>query len=533
MADPVSQGGSYDVVVIGAGHNGLVAAGYLAKAGLKVCVLERYPKVGGAAISEETVPGFTFSTGSYVLSLTPRKIFDDLGAWEEGIELIERNPRFFSPYPDGSTLTYWNDHDRWLDDIRKISPHDADAYDVYDADVERACEVMDKYILRRPPSWAEVAANFQSPRDKGIFQRFFLGSSADIGEYYFDSPQMQAIIAASGLIGTFRGPRDVGTGYVKLYHSMGMSTGHRGRWAYVRGAMGAVTQALAKAATKRGATIRTDADVQHIVVRDGRVTGVALGSGEEIKASVVMSNADPKRTYLTLVDGKELPVEYRRAIEGIKIESPVVKINMAVRELPRFTALEGRDQRQGSTGGLFIAPSIDYMQRAYYDARAGKPAEKPFMNIHMQSAVDPTIAPEGMHTISIFSQYFPYELAEGTWEERRQEIADRIIAEFAEYAPNIPDAIIGMQVLAPPDIEARFGLTGGHIFQGELVPEQAFDLRPVPGSSSYEGPVGGLFLCGAGAWPGGCVMGAPGHNAAHEVIARFQEGRVMGAGAKA
>jgi phytoene dehydrogenase-like protein len=459
--------------------------------------------------------------------VAPRKIFDELGAWQEGIELIERNPRFFAPYPDGSTLTYWNDHQRWLDDIRRLSPKDAEAYDVYDADVERACEVMDKFILRRPPSWAEVAAEFKTDRDKRIFQLFYLGSAADIAEYYFESEQLQAVVAASGLIGTFRGPRDTGTGYVKLYHSMGMATGHRGRWAYVRGAMGGVTQALARAARKHGATIRTNAEVERIVIKDGRVTGVALTSGEEIPAPVVMSNADPKRTYLKLVDEKELPAEYRRSIQNIKIESPVVKINMAVRELPRFTALEGRDQREGSTGGLFIAPSIDYMQRAYLEAKAGKPSSRPFMNIHMQSAVDPTVAPEGMHTISIFSQYFPYTLAEGSWDERRDAIARSIIAAFGEYAPNIPDVVIAMQVLAPPDLEARFGLTGGHIFQGELVPEQAFDLRPVPGSSSYEGPVGGLFLCGAGAWPGGCVMGAPGHNAAHEVIARFQEGRLL------
>ncbi|HKG24696.1 MAG TPA: NAD(P)/FAD-dependent oxidoreductase, partial [Thermomicrobiales bacterium] len=340
-----------------------------------------------------------------------------------------------------------------------------------------------------------------------------------------ESEQMRAVVAATGIIGTFRGPRDPGTGYVKLYHSMGMSTGYRGRWTYVRGAMGAITRALARVARKRGVTIQTDAEVVQIRVENGRAVGVALQSGEEIDANVVLSNADPKRTYLKLVDGKELPEDYRRAIEAIKIESPVLKINMAVRELPKFTVLpdDPEKQRQGSTGGLFIAPSIDYMQRAYQDARAGRPAEHPFMNIHMQSAVDPSVAPPGMHTISIFTQYFPYTLAEGSWDERREEIADHVIREFGTYAPNVPDAIIGKQVLAPPDLESRFGLTGGHIFHGELVPEQAFDLRPVPGSSSYEGPIGGLFLCGSGAWPGGCVMGAPGHNAAQEVIGRFRD----------
>jgi phytoene dehydrogenase-like protein len=512
----------YDAIVIGGGHNGLVAACYLARAGIKPLVLERYHMVGGAAISEQKIPGFTFSTGSYVLSLAPRKIFDDLGAWDAGIELIERHPRFFSPYPDGSSLTYWNEHDRWLEELNRISPADARAWDHYDAFLERACEVMDKYILRRPPSWAEVAAEFTSAQDQQIFQKVYLGSAADIAEHFFESEKVQAIIAATGIIGTFRGPRDPGTGYVKLYHTMGMATGHRGRWAYVRGAMGGITQALARVAQRHGAEIRTSAEVERILVRNGRVTGVALTSGEEISARLVLSNADPKRTYLKLVDAAELPADYRLAIEGIKIESPVIKINMAVEELPHFTALEGRDQRQGSTGGLFVAPSIDYMQTAYYQAKQGKPATHPFLNIHMQSSVDPTVAPPGKHTISIFSQYFPYTLAEGTWNERRDEIAKSVIGEFARYAPNIPNAIIGMEVLAPPDLEERFGLTGGHIFQGELVPEQAFDLRPVPGSSSYEGPIGGLFLCGSGAWPGGCVMGAPGHNAAHEVIGRFE-----------
>lgn len=513
----------FDAVVIGAGHNGLVAAGYLAGAGLNVCVLERYHEVGGAAITEELIPGFRVSTGSYVLSLAPRKIFDELGAWDEGIELIERNPRFFAPYPDGRYLTWWGDRERCMAEIRKFSVRDAENYDYYDQFVERAARVMDKFILRRPPSFAEVAAEFESREDASIFQKFYLGSAADISEYFFESEPIQATMSSSGIIGTFRGPREAGTGYVKLYHSMGNVTGRRGAWAYVRGAMGAVTQALARVARKRGVTIRTSSEVAEIKISNGRATGVVLTNGEEISAKVVLSNADPKRTYLTLVPSSELPSDYRADIEAIKIESPVMKINLALSELPRFTALEGQDQRQGSTGGLFIAPTIDYIQRACDEARRGKPASEPFMNIHLQSAVDDTLAPPGQHAISIFTQYFPYNLAEGSWDERRDEIADNVIKLFGQYAPNVPGAVLARQVLAPPDIEARFGLTGGHIFQGELVPEQAFDMRPVPGSSSYEGPIGGLYLCGAGAWPGGCVMGAPGHNAAHEVIARFSD----------
>jgi phytoene dehydrogenase-like protein len=517
----------YDAVIIGGGHNGLTAACYLAKAGHSVCVLERYHDVGGAAFSEEVVPGYIFSTGSYVLSLAPQKVLNDLDLWEHGLELLERSPRFFMPFPDGQHLIYYNEEDKLVREITRFSHKDAAAFAHFGAFVERGCQIMDRFILRRPPSFAEFAAAFDQPGDAHVFQKLILGSSADIAEYFFENPYIQAGIATGGLIGTFRGPRDAGTGYVKLYHSMGMATGTRGRWAYVRGAMGGVTQAMKRVALKEGVTIRTGTEVEQVIVRDGTATGVALASGEEISGKTVLSNADPKRTYLKLVERKELPERFVRDVEAIQIESPVMKLNLAMEELPRFTALEraGLEQHWGQTGGLFIGPTIDYMQRAVEDARQGRPSDYPFMNIHSQSAVDRTVAPEGKHTLSIFAQYYPYELAEGTWDERRDEIAQHLLKRFAEYAPNVLDSVVGMQVLAPPDIEARFGLTGGHIFQGELVPEQAFDMRPVPGSTSYEGPIRGLYLCGSGAWPGGCVMGAPGHNAAHEAISNLAAGR--------
>jgi len=524
---PITPRNSFDAVIVGGGHNGLVAACYLARAGYSVCVLERYGKVGGAAVTEEIHPGYHVSIGSYVLSLMPRAILDDLGAWAHGIGLIGRDPRFFMPFPDGSSLTAWEDHDRFMAEIARFSPKDAAAYPHYDAFVERAAAVMDRFTLRPPPSFAEFAAEFRSPDEARVFQKMILGSAADVAEYFFESEQMQAVACAFGLIGTFRGPRDAGTGYVKLYHAMGNVTGKRGQWAYVRGAMGSVTRALAGVARGLGVDIRTGTEVARVCVRDGRATGVETTRGEAFHAPVVLSNADPQRTYLRLVEADVLPAPFRRDIEAIQIASPVMKLNMAIGELPRFTALErsGRDQALAHTGGVFIGPSIDSMQRAYEDARNGRPSDHPIFSVHTQSAVDPSVAPAGGHTLSIFTQYFPYTLAEGTWDERRDAIADHALRRFAEYAPNVPGAIIARQVLGPPDIETRFGLTGGHIFQGELVPEQAFDMRPVPGSSSYEGPIGGLYLCGAGAWPGGCVMGAPGHNAAHEAIANLQAGR--------
>lgn len=514
---------TFDAVIIGAGHNGLIAACYLARAGYSVCVLESYHEVGGAAYTQEIHPGYLLSEGSYVLSLMPRKIIDDLGVGDD-IQLVKRNPRFFMPFLDGRSLTAWEDDSRFLEEIRKFSNKDAENYPRYDAFVEKASEVMDKYILRNPPSFAEFANEFASVEDARVFQKMILGSAADVAEYFFESDQIQANAVAFGLIGTFRGPRDAGTAYVKLYHSMGMVTGRRGQWAYVKGAMGAVSQAYKKVALASGVTIRTSAEVEQICVSDGRATGVVTRDGEEFHAKAVLSNADPQRTYRRLVDERHLPASFVADIDAIQITSPVMKINLALEELPRYTAA-GDDQRRAHTGGVFIAASIDYMQRAFEEARAGRPSDYPFFSVHTQSALDPSVAPDGKATLSIFTQYFPYHLAEGTWNERREAIADHAMARYAEYAPNVPNAVVARQVLAPPDIEDRFGLTGGHIFQGELVPEQAFDMRPVPGSKEYEGPIKGLYLCGSGAWPGGCVMGAPGHNAAHEAIEKLRTGR--------
>jgi phytoene dehydrogenase-like protein len=452
----------------------------------------------------------------------PQKIISDLGVTED-IQLVKRNPRFFMPFPDGQSLTAWEDDEKFSAEIARFSKKDADNYPRYEAFVEKASAVMDKFILLQPPTFAEFAAEFKTQDEARIFQKMIHGSAADVAEYFFESEQIQANAVAFGLIGTFRGPRDAGTAYVKLYHAMGQVTGRRGQWAYVKGAMGAVTQAYKRVALAHGVDIRTNAEVAKVCIEGDRATGVVTSSGEEFHARIVLSNADPKCTYLSLVDRRALPENFVADVEAIQMTSPVMKINLALDELPRYTAA-GENQSRAHTGGVFIGPSIDYMQRAFEDARGGRPADYPFFSVNTQSALDPTVAPPGKATLSIFTQYFPYDLAEGTWAERRDEIADHAIKRYAEYAPNVPGAIIARQVLAPPDIEARFGLTGGHIFQGELVPEQAFDMRPVPGSKEYEGPIRGLYLCGSGAWPGGCVMGAPGHNAAHEAIAKLKSG---------
>ncbi len=402
---------TYDAIVIGGGHNGLVAAGYLAKAGFHTLVLERYRDVGGAAFSQEIEPGFLLSEGSYVLSLMPRTIIDDLDAWG-GIQLIGRDPRFFMPFPDGRALTAWEDHDKFIAEIARFSEKDARAYDHYDAFVEKAAEVMDRYLLSNPPSFAEFAANFKTADEARIFQKMILGSAAEVAEYFFESEQVQAMACAFGLIGTFRGPRDAGTAYVKLYHAMGNVTGKRGQWAYVRGAMGAVSQALANSARRFGAEIITDADVAQVCISNGRATGVMTTDGREFSAKVVLSNADPVRTYTQLVDSAELPADFLADIKAIQISSPVMKINMALERLPEYTAA-GDNQKLAYTGGVFIGPSIDYFQRAYEDARRGEPSDYPFFSVHTQSAVDPSVAPSGKHTLSIFTQYMPYQPGRG------------------------------------------------------------------------------------------------------------------------
>ena len=390
--------------------------------------------------------------------------------------------------------------------------------------IERACEIMDQYILRNPPSFAEFVAQFNQPGDDHVLKFMVLGAAADSAEYFFESDIMQAAACALGLIGTFRGPRDAGTGYVKLYHAMGMATGKRGAWAYLRGAMGSFTQALKKVALGLGVEIRPGTEVHHICVEGGqghrrgddRWRGVSLAVGpfeRRSGADVYEAGRQEASAGRVCARHREHP-DYLAGDEDQPGDGSAAGVPRPAQ--PRLSL--------GQLGGVHIGPSIDYLQRAYEDARQGRPADWPFFSIHAQSAVDRSLAPEGSETFSIFTQFFPYELAEGTWDERREEIARNAIARFAHYAPNMADAEITMQVLAPPDVEARFGLTGGHIFQGELVPEQAFDMRPVPGSQSYEGPISGLYLCGSGAWPGGCVMGAPGHNAAHEAIGRLRAG---------
>jgi phytoene dehydrogenase-like protein len=522
--------GRYDVIVVGAGHNGLVAAGYLARAGLRVLVLERRPVVGGACVTEETFPGFKVSTAAYVLSLFRTEIVRDLRLAEYGFEVLGRDPSSFTPYPDGRSLTLGYDPALNHAEISKFSARDADAYPGYEAMLERVASFVEPTLTMTPPDLLRLR-----PRDLWrlltlgrSFRRLgaaaseaveiLTGSARSVLDRWFESGELKSTLATDAVIGAMASPSVPGTAYVLFHHVMGETDGRRGVWGYVRGGMGGLTGALADAARVLGAEIRCEAEVSRILVRDGRVTGVVLASGEECGAGVVASNADAHVTFGRLVDPAALPAEFVAAVGRISYASASLKINVALGELPSFRACPGTSPGPQHRGTIHICPDLDYIEQAYDDAKYGRPSARPVLECTIPSVVDPTVAPPGRHLMSIFVQYAPYALREGTWAARGGDFADRCFDLLDEYAPNFRRAVLDRQVLTPPDLERVFNLTGGNIFQGAMVPSQLFSLRPVPGWAGYRTPVRGLYLCGAAAHPGGGVMGTPGWNAAREIL---------------
>ncbi|HEY7038788.1 MAG TPA: NAD(P)/FAD-dependent oxidoreductase [Methylomirabilota bacterium] len=527
---PVAKRGERDVIVIGAGHNGLVAACYLARAGLRVLVLERRPVVGGACVTEEVFPGFKVSTAAYVQSLFRKEIVRDLRLREYGFEVLARNPSSFTPLPDGRSLTLGPDPEWTRREIAKFSVRDAARYPEYEAMLEGVAAFIEPTLDMTPPDL--MRPGLRGLRDLLGLGRSFarLGDAASdavelltgparaILDRWFESPELKATLATDAIIGAMASPSTPGTGYVLFHHVMGETDGRRGVWGYVRGGMGGLTQALARAARDLGVEIRCEAEVTRILVRDGRVAGVALARGEEIRAPVVASNADAHVTFLRLLDRDTLPSAFRAAVERISYESASVKINVALAELPDFTACPGGAPGPQHRGTIHICPDLDYIERAFDDAKYGRASARPVLECTIPSVVDETVAPRGRHLMSMFVQYAPYSLRGTTWEATRESFADRCFALLDEYAPNFSRSVLARQVLAPPDLERVFGLTGGNIFQGAMTPGQLFSLRPLPGWASYRTPVRGLYLCGAAAHPGGGVMGTPGHNAAREIL---------------
>lgn len=518
-----------DAVVVGAGHNGLVAACYLARAGLEVLVLERNPYVGGAAVSRRLYDGFTYSNCSYVCSLLRTEIIRALDLPAHGLQII--------PYEGGCTLmrngghlALYDNHDALRREIARHSQRDAEAYDRFARDMLRHCRFIKPLLLRAPPDptsfkpgdlreLLHLGRHFGRLGEAQMYEtlRFWTLSCADLLDEYFESEIVKAHLAGSSIIGTALGPRSPGTAYVLLHHYMGSIDGTVGAWGFARGGMGAITQALAAALAAGGGSIRCDAPVQRILTRNGRAAGVVLESGEEIPARLVVSNMDVRRTFLEAVDPAELPEEFVRRVRQFKIRGSSGKLNIALDGLPRFPAIPAG--APCVRGDLHVTDSIDMLERAYDDWQEGRWSQRPYLDILIPTQIDPTMAPAGKHYMSVFVQYCPYALADGPWtDEKRAAFGRTVIDSIAEHSPGFRDLILHAEIRTPWDIEREVGLTEGNIFQGELTFDQLLFNRPIPGYAQYRSPIRGLYMCGSSTHPGGGVMGAPGANAATTIL---------------
>ncbi len=522
-------GGRPDAVVVGAGHNGLVAACFLARAGLEVLVLERNPYIGGAAVSRRLYDGFTYSNCSYVCSLLRTEIIRALDLPAHGLQII--------PYEGGCTLmrngghlALYDNHDALRREIARHSRRDAEAYDRFARDMLRHCRFIKPLLLRAPPDPTSfrprdlrellyLGRHFGRLGEERMYDtlRFWTLSCADLLDEYFESEIVKAHLAGSSIIGTALGPRSPGTAYVLLHHYMGSIDGTVGAWGFARGGMGAITQSLAAALAASGGSIRCDAPVERILTRNGRAAGVVLAGGEEIPAKLVVSNMDVRRTFLQAMDPRELPEEFVRRVQQFKIRGSSGKLNIALGGLPRFPAIPAG--APCVRGDLHVTDSIDMLERAYDDWKEGRWSQRPYLDILIPTQIDPTMAPAGKHYMSVFVQYCPYALADGPWtDEKRASFGRTVIDSIAEHSPGFRDLILHAEIRTPHDIEREVGLTEGNIFQGELTFDQLLFNRPIPGYAQYRSPIRGLYLCGSSTHPGGGVMGAPGANAANAIL---------------
>ena len=520
----------YDAIIIGGGHNGLVTAAYLARAKRRVLVLERREMVGGCAVTEEVWPGYQVSTGAYLSSLLQERIVRELALERFGYHVDAKDPAFFSVFPDGRHFFMWQDRGKTLAEIAKFSQHDAEIYPAYEDQLERISQVVEGLLLTTPPQfpphgpldfvdYLRIAGRLRGlgGRDLVALVKVFTQSAAEFLDEWFESEQVKVTLATDGVIGANGGPRSPGTAYILLHHCMGGVAGHRGLWGFVRGGMGAVSEAIAASARASGAEIRTNAPVAKVLVRGGRAYAVALETGEEIEAAVIASNLDPKVTFLKLLEESALPADFVAGIHRFRIEGTSAKINLALSGLPEFAAFPGAPGPH-HRATMHICPDIEYVERAWDDAKYGRPSERPLLELTIPTMYDPSLAPPGHHIMGIFLQYAPYTLREGSWDELREPFGDRVISLLEEYIPNIRSIVEARQVLTPLDLERRFGITGGNIFHGEMSLDQMFVMRPLAGWARYRTPVRGLFLCGSGAHPGGGVMGAPGYNCARAIL---------------
>jgi phytoene dehydrogenase-like protein len=521
----------YEVVVIGAGHNGLTAAAYLAGAGLSTLVLERREVVGGCCVTEEIAPGCRASTTSYIASMLRPEIIRDLNLASHGLRMVPCDPALQVPFPDGQVASWWADRDRTVATLRSFSANDAKTFVRVDDQLKKLARYLQPFFLEPPPQFEvdglhgwwnllRTGKRFRGISGTEIAQliSFLTGSLGEFLDRNYESEKVKTLFLANNVYGKHGGPYDPGTALGLLFHLLsGGEHELQGFYGHVMGGMGAITQALARAAELHGVEIRTSAPVARIDVRSGRVRGVVLEDGTEISATTVLSNADPKRTFLGLVENGDLPEDFRHAVQGIKMNGPCAKVNLVLAEEPKVNGMP-RDAGPAQRALFTLVPSLEFAERCYDIAKFGEIPEQLWVDCVVASNVDPSLAPSGRHIMTCFVQYVPYFLRSGTWDDHRELLGDRVIKKIAEYAPNVPGAVVARQVLTPLDLERIYGLSEGNIFHGDLTLEQLFFMRPVPGWSQYRSPVAGLYLCGAGAHPGGGVTGAPGHNAAFQVL---------------
>ncbi len=529
----------YDALIIGGGHNGLTCACYLAAAGLRVRILERRHVVGGAAVTEEFLPGFRNSVAAYTVSLLNPKVIRDLRLAEHGLRIVERPMANFLPLNNGDHLLIGNDAEATRRAVARHSPRDAARLPDYYRMIERVAAVLRETVLQTPPNvggglpdvlrmlrLGHSLRGLDMPARRDLLD-LFTKSAGEVLDAWFESAPIKAALGFDAVVGNFASPYTPGSAYVLLHHCFGEVNGRRGAWGHAIGGMGAITQAMAAEARARGVEITTSSPVARVRTRAGRAVGVALQDGTEIDARLVVANVNPKLLFLDLIEAGTLEADFRARIERWKCASGTFRMNVALSELPDFSAMPGTHAQAHHGAGIIMAPSLGYMDRAYHDAREHGWSRAPIVEMLIPSTLDESLAPRGMHVASLFCQQFNPILPDGSsWDEARAEVADLIVDTVDRHAPNFRRAIIGRQIFTPLDLERTFGLTGGDIFHGALSLDQLYSARPVLGYADYRTPVKGLYMCGSGTHPGGGVTGAPGHNAAREIVRDWRKRRI-------